>query len=298
MSVPTFDQFIFPLLQVLAKAPNGLRAAEAHERVAEHVQLSPEARSIRLSSGQRVYQNRIGWAHDRLKRADLSETPRRGLWQITAKGRDFLGTHPQSIDEATLREIATVKPASQNEDASTATSPELPPVASPEEQLDEAVRQINESLAAELLDLIHENSPDFFEGLVLELLLAMGYGASHEDVQKVGGVGDGGIDGIISLDKLGLEKVYVQAKRWRGSSVGSSDIRNFAGALLEHDLKKGVFITTSSFSPNAERYARNVGITLISGGRLAKLMIEHGVGVSVQRTIRVCKVDSDYFEPS
>lgn len=296
MLVPTFDQFIFPLLQVLARAPEGLRAAEAHERVADWIALPPEARAQTLEGGQPVYRNRIGWAHDRLKRAGLSSCPRRGLWQITPKGRDFFATHVTGIDEHTLRQLASVKgqEASISEQEGGAEHL-LVQNASPDELVQAAIRQQQESLRVELLELIKNNSPEFFERLVLDLLLKMGYGGSREDLYRVGGSGDGGIDGVISLDRLGLEKVYVQAKRWQ-SPVGQPEVQNFKGALAVRDTKKGVFITTSDFTPSARQFAEKAGITLISGDRLAALMIEYGVGVSVYDTVKLCRVDGDYFE--
>lgn len=296
MTVPTFDQLIFPLLQVLATAPKDLRAADAHQRVVDHIGLSEEALSLLLPSGQPVYQNRIGWAHDRLKRAGLSECPRRGVWQITALGRDFLGKYRSGIDEATLR--ALTYPRRSQTTLALLANPEpsdLVATISPEEQIHAALAQINDSLGAELLELIHKNTPSFFEKLVLDLLLAMGYGGSREDIQQVGGSGDGGIDGIISLDRLGLEKVYVQAKRWQ-NQVGRPDVQGFFGALAGRKANKGVFITTSDFSKEAREYARQVSVTLISGTDLAKLMIEYGVGVSFHKPIQIGKVDGDYFE--
>lgn len=296
MLVPTFDQFIYPLLQVLAAAPEGLRAADAHDRVADWLGLSPEARAETLTGGQHVYRNRIGWAHDRLKRAGLSSCPKRGVWQITPKGRDFLASHANGIDEETLRELASVRP--QGGEAAGAQDEEggvLVRNASPEDLIQAAIDQHHESLRIELLELIKNNSPEFFERLVLDLLYAMGYGGSRENLYRVGGTGDGGIDGVISLDRLGLEKVYVQAKRWQ-SPVGQPEVQNFKGALAVRDTKKGVFITTSDFTPSARHFAEKAGITLISGDQLAALMIEYGVGVTVYNTIKLCRVDGDYFD--
>jgi len=158
-----------------------------------------------------------------------------------------------------------------------------------------ALDEISDAVAAELLEVIGHSTPQFFEILVLDLLHAMGYGASRTDLQHVGKSGDGGIDGIISLDRLGLEKVYVQAKRWQ-QSIGRPDIQGFYGALAGQRAKKGVFITTSAFTAQATEFARSVeGIVLIDGARLASLMIEHGVGVS-HNVVKVPKLDSDYFE--
>jgi len=171
----------------------------------------------------------------------------------------------------------------------------VPPVASPDDRLDEALRELRASVGAELLDSIFASSPTFFEALVLDLLHAMGYGTSRSDLRRVGGAGDGGIDGVISLDRLGLEKVYVQAKRWQ-NQIGRPEVQGFYGALAGQRAKKGVFITTSSFSTPAIEFARSVeGVVLVDGPRLTDLMIEYGVGVT-HRTIQVPKLDSDYFE--
>jgi restriction system protein len=168
-------------------------------------------------------------------------------------------------------------------------------VASPDDRLGQALSELRRSVAAELLDTLSSVSPTYFETIVLDLLHRMGYGASRADLQRVGGSGDGGIDGVISLDKLGLEKVYVQAKRWQGS-VGRPDVQAFFGALEGHRANKGVFITTSSYTAQAIEFARSVArIVLVDGPRLAELMIDHEVGVSA-RTIKVPKLDSDYFD--
>ena len=172
---------------------------------------------------------------------------------------------------------------------------DTPATASPDDRLEQALGELKQSVAAELLEVLSQVSPQYFETIVLDLLHRMGYGASRADLQRVGGVGDGGIDGVISLDRLGLEKVYVQAKRWQGS-VGRPDVQGFYGALAGQRANKGVFITTSTFSPQALEFARSVErIVLIDGAKLAELMIEHEVGVTL-RPVKVPKLDSDYFE--
>ncbi|MBU6353652.1 MAG: restriction endonuclease, partial [Cyanobacteria bacterium REEB498] len=168
-------------------------------------------------------------------------------------------------------------------------------VASPDDRLGEALREIRQTAESELLELLGNVSPSFFETIVLDLLHAMGYGTSRSDLQRVGGVGDGGIDGVISLDRLGLEKVYVQAKRWQ-SSVGRPDMQAFYGALAGHKARKGVFITTSTYTAQALDFARSVeGIVLVDGQRLSSLMIDHEIGVNA-RVLRIPKIDSDYFD--
>ena len=263
MPVPTYDQFIEPLL------PSG---------------------------AQPIYRNRAGWAHDRLKRAGLSSSPRRGSWQITQAGREFLERHPQPLAAEVARELAMgyvdvrLRPAAEaGGEVSSAA------VASPDDRLGEALQELRQAAEAELLELLANVSPGFFETIVLDLLHAMGYGTSRSDLQRVGGAGDGGIDGVISLDRLGLEKVYVQAKRWQ-ASVGRPELQAFYGALAGHKARKGVFIATSSYTAQALEFARSVeGMVLIDGQRLASLMIDHEVGVNA-RVLKIPKIDSDYFD--
>lgn len=310
MPIPTYDKFIEPIMRFLASHPEGVPARDAHEAAAGALELTEAQRAERLPSGiQPVYKNRAGWAHDRLKRAGLSASPRRGFWQLTEKGLDFVRQHPKALTNADLDRLALEnvhiplrpKPtdAGALRDAAVLDSatPLLKPdtIASPDDRLEEAVSELRAAVADELLDTIGRSSPAFFETLVLDLLHAMGYGTSRDDLQRVGGSGDGGIDGIISLDRLGFEKVYVQAKRWQ-NQVGRPEIQGFYGALAGQRAKKGVFITTSTFSAPAQEFARSVeGIVLVDGARLADMMMEYGVGVT-HRTIKIPKVDSDYFE--
>lgn len=298
MAVPTYDHFIEPVLRHLAAHPDGVRAAEAHDAAAGSLGLSEEARSERLPSGlQYVYKNRAGWAHDRLKRAGLSSAPRRGFWKLTPEGHAFVVRNPGPLTPAQVAEIAEVEPGSTLRVGTPGPEPVPPPVVveSPDDRLDSALGEIRGAVAAELLEAILESSPKFFEVLVLDLLHAMGYGTSRTDLRRVGGSGDAGIDGVISLDRLGLEKVYVQAKRWQ-NSIGRPDVQAFYGALAGQRANKGVFITTSTFTAQAVEFAQSVErIVLVDGAKLTELMIEHGVGVS-HRTVKVPKVDSDYFE--
>jgi restriction system protein len=306
MPVPTYDQFIEPLLRYLAEHPDGSIASDACEAVATRAGLSPEDRLEMLPSGaQAVYRNRIGWAHDRLKRSGLSSRQRRGFWKLTGAGVAFAATHG-SLPENELQGLAifhrTTRLASATDGTSCAPAAGTlePSISvtqeSPEERIDAAISELRESVARDLLELIGHAPPEFFEYLVLELLHAMGYGTNRSDLQRVGGPGDGGIDGIISLDRLGLEKVYVQAKRWK-NTVGSPDIQGFMGALQLQSATKGVFITTSGFTKDAkDAAARARGtIVLVDGEMLTSLMIDHGVGVS-HKPLRVPKVDNDYFE--
>jgi len=299
MAVPAFYVFIEPLLRYLAAHPEGVRSGDAYEAVASAMALSPEDRAALLPSGnQPVYQNRLGWAHDRLKRAALSSSPRRGLWVLTEEGKQFHRAHPTALTPDEVRAIWYIRredgAGDEEEDEDAGALPTVPSQ-SPEELIQRGFDEIRESVSRDLLERILAASPAFFENLVLELLHTMGYGTSREALEAVGGSGDGGIDGVISLDRLGLEKVYVQAKRWR-NQVPPSQVRDFYGALAGRRANKGVFITTSTFSPDAREFAKQVErIVLVDGVRLAALMIEHGVAVQ-HRVLKVPRVDGDYFE--
>lgn len=302
MNLPTYDQFISPLLMVLQEAPEGLRAREAQDQVAARVGLTPEHREQELPTGKSRFRNRISWAHDRLKRGRFCASPRRGQWMLTEAGKRLAAEHPKGLPDPLVRSIAN---ADKGSTVPKPTDPETPPLPldpvdlrSPEERIDDALIELNVSVAHELLEAITQSSPEFFERMVLDLLLGLGYGTQRDDLQHTGRGGDGGIDGIISLDPLGLEKVYVQAKRWTSGTVGRPEIQGFFGALAGRRAAKGVFITTSSFTRDASEYAAQVSdsIVLIDGDRLTALMIENGIGVSVQRSIRLVRVDSDYFE--
>jgi restriction system protein len=303
MPVPTYDQFIEPVLRFLAQHPEGAPAREAHEAAADGLRLTPEQRAEVLPSGrQPIYKNRAGWAHDRLKRAGLSTAPRRGFWVLTDAGRAFDMQHRGALSAEEVEDLAAVardsRLGSVGEDDTNEVVPLAPTTAateSPDDRLETALSELHETVAAELLESLASCSPKFFEFVVLDVLHAIGYGASRSDLRRVGGSGDGGIDGIISLDRLGLEKVYVQAKRWQ-NVVGRPDVQGFYGALAGQRASKGVFITTSTFSAQAVEFANSVErIVLVDGVRLANLMIEHKVGVS-HRVVKVAKLDSDYFE--
>jgi len=297
ISLPTYDQFIEPILRVLQQYPEGLRAAEVHDAAADYLQLTQEQRSELLSSGQAVYKNRCGWAHDRLKRAGLSFSPRRGLWQLTNEGAVYAGKHSSAIAEAEIQRIASSNldaPIASKSSKMVATD-EIHANASPDDQLEQALQALRQATAGELLEVLLAVTPSRFEVIVLDVLHGLGYGISRQDLQRVGGSGDAGIDGVISLDKLGLEKVYVQAKRWQGT-VGRPELQAFYGALAGQKAKRGVFITTSSFTAQALDFAKSVeGIVLIDGERLVNLMMDTEVGVT-SRTLKVPSLDSDYFE--
>ncbi len=304
MAVPTYDQFIEPILRYLAAHPEGAAARDVHEAAASALRLADVDKAEILPSGvQLVYKNRAGWAHDRLKRASLSVSRRRGYWQLTELGVDFARNQPTPLPTEVLERLLTefndirLRPHGESGDTETTSSPptEAEQAVSPDDRLERALAELRAGVAADLLELLSQVSPEYFETIVLDLLHKLGYGTSRADLLRVGRSGDGGIDGVISLDRLGLEKVYVQAKRWQGT-VGRPEVQAFYGALAGHRANKGVFITTSTFTSQAVEFAGSVErIVLVAGRRLAELMIDHEVGVA-SRPIRVPKVDSDYFE--
>lgn len=303
MTVPTYDQFIEPILRYLATNPDGVQAKQAHEAAASALELTDVDRLQLLASGsQLVYKNRAGWAHDRLKRAGLSSSPKRGFWKLTPEGATFVKEHSTAISADLIQKLAMdfvgvkLKPVGQADDALAHTKVvSISTLASPDDQLEMAVLELRRSATSELLEILASVSPSFFERVVLDLLHEMGYGANRTDLQQVGGPGDAGIDGVISLDKLGLEKVYIQAKRWQ-ENISRPHLQAFYGALAGQKARKGVFITTSLYSSQAKDYAKSVeGIVLIDGPYLAGLMIDYGVGVTA-RVVKIPKIDTDYFD--
>jgi restriction system protein len=302
VTVPTYDKFIEPILRYLADHPEGAPARDAYEAAAATLMISETDRDELLPRGaQAVYKNRAGWGHDRLKRAGYSVSPRRGFWQLTQSGVALAKKHAGPLPESLIEEIATVhtevKPEGGESEA-TKTDKTLPlpapMVASPDDRLEAAVAELRASARTELLDTLAKVTPNFFEVIVLDVLHKLGYGTSRADIQRVGRTGDGGIDGVIALDRLGLEKVYVQAKRWQ-NSVGRPEVPGFYGALAGQKANKGVFITTSTFTSQAIEFAKSVErVVLVDGVKLAELMIDFEVGVTM-RPVRVPKLDSDYF---
>ena len=298
---PTWEQFNVPILTVLSDGTTrSLR--QLRRDVADAVGLTAEQRAETLPSGQLRVDNRIGWAASFLNRVDALDRPSRGQYVITDFGRELLERHPTGITENDLKAVAkegdewwlSRSAANGQEDQPLDTSAtDLDPT----EQVEQGVARIREEVASELLSRLVDQDPAFFEGAVVELLLAMGYGG-------VGGRGvttdltnDGGIDGVIDQDVLGLGKVYVQAKRYAPTNaVQRPEVQGFVGAL-SGKADGGVFITTSRFSPGAVEWVRTVParIILIDGRRLAELMIEYGVGVQVERTYRVVEIDEDFF---
>ncbi len=302
MGVPDFQSLMLPLLRMAADGREH-SLADARDVLASDFKLSDAELQELLPSGrQPKFANRVAWAKSYLQQAGLLQTPRRAHLQITDRGRTvlkapppridikFLEQYPEFVDFRTPKvEVATVlvdAPSGQAE-------PETP-----EEALEAAHQKMRLGLAAELLSRVKAASPQFFETLVVELLVKMGYGGSRRDAgQAIGRAGDEGIDGVISEDRLGLDVVYLQAKKWEGT-VGRPEIQRFVGALHGKRAKKGVFITTSAFSAEAVAYVEHIDpkVVLIDGRRLTELMIDFGVGVNTSATYDVKRVDSDYFD--
>lgn len=311
MPVPDYQTLMLPVLRCAAGGETGV--SECLLRLKRDLAISDEEAAELLPSGRQTYlRSRTAWAISYLVHAGLLERPRRGRFQLTERGRGALAENPQRIDIAFLDQfpefvafrtrVGTKTEAGTAADAVVASLPSEAAGTTPEELIDAAEREIAARLRDDLLAKVLEGSPEDFERLILDLLLAMGYGGSRREAGlRVGGTGDGGVDGVINEDPLGLDVIYVQAKRYaRDRAIPGEAVRAFAGALLTRGASKGVFVTTSRFTRDAVETAGNVQtqrIVLIDGERLAGLMSEHGVGVRTERTIAIKKVDLDYFEP-
>lgn len=298
MSIPDYQTLMLPLLKFLGHGEER-SVREAIEALAAEFGLTAEERQRLVPSGQQpLFENRVGWARTYLKKAGLLEAPRRGFLRITERGQRVLQQNRDRIDVNFLMQFAEFREFRAGQGAETSgAEPLREEVGTPEERLASVYQQLKEELARELLERLQNSSPSFFERLVLRLLVAMGYGGSFEEAARaVGRSGDEGIDGIINEDRLGLDTVYVQAKRWTGL-VGRPEVQKFAGALQAHKARKGIFITTSKFTREAEEFVSRVEskIVLIDGKRLAELMMEYDVGVTTTATYKVKKVDSDFF---
>lgn len=302
MAIPTYQEFMLPFLRSLVDGQEH-KLREIYKLLASECNLTEEEMEQKLPSGkQLVFHNRIGWARTYLKKAGLIDAPQRGVFTITQRGRDLLKSNPKEVTIKTLeqfpdflefKELSSTSADRENDEQT--KSSKLTPV----EQIDSAFKSINSELIDELLDTITRCTPLFFEQLVVELLLKMGYGGYREDAGiPTQYTNDGGIDGIINEDPLGLDTIYLQAKRYsRERSVGRPDIQSFAGALDMQKSRKGVFITTSKFSNDAIEYVNLIekSIVLIDGKKLAELMIQYNLGVSTRQTYEIKDIDIDYF---
>lgn len=303
--VPTFDDFFVPVLRVLADGEVKKRR-EIVEASSQILGLTEEQRKQLIPSGEPAYLNRGNWAITHLNKAGAVESPKRAHWVITDVGRDLIQRHPNGIG---FSEFRREMKGGQYDAFLTPNSvaPEVEETPLPEEvasltpfELVESGQQRNEAMVREeLLQRLHQNDPAFFEQAVLDLLIAMGYGGSLGKATRTKLSNDGGIDGVIDQDALGLSRIYVQAKRYApGHPVGRPEVQAFVGALHGAQANQGVFLTTSSYSPGAVAYADSVPtrVVLIDGPLLTQLMIKHGVGVQVKRTIHLVEIDEDFFE--
>jgi restriction system protein len=303
MPIPDYQTLMLPVLRLAAEGET--RVADVAERVAEAFGLSAEEREQLLPSGrQRVLHNRVHWAKFYLSKAGLIASPARGRFVATEKGRALLATGPERIDVALLLQDSEFRAFYRNEgdedEGSAAKADDAAPVTTtPEEQIDAAHATLMAALRDELLQRILANSPAFFEQVIVDLLVAMGYGGSHKDAAaQLGRSGDGGVDGVVNEDRLGLDRIYVQAKRYApGSPVGRPDVNGFVGSLVGLGASKGVFVTTSTFSQPARDFVKHLAqrVILIDGRELADLMIEHGVGVREYRKVEFKRLDEDFF---
>jgi restriction system protein len=308
MVLPDYQSLMLPLLRYAGVADGEISTNKAVEVLAQELNLTEEDLKEMLPSGtQSTFVNRVGWAATYMKKAGLLEPTRRGYYRITQRGRELLAEQPQCINVKTLErypeflEFKNLKGtrAKNGEDKIKLISDVS--TTTPSEALEFAYENLRDELAMNLLAKLKATSPTFFERVVVELLVKMGYGGSRFDAGRaIGKSGDGGIDGIIKEDKLGLDVIYIQAKRWDNTPVGRPDVMQFAGALHGQKANKGIFITTSRFTDEARSYVSQIGskIVLIDGEQLTNLMIENDVGVSTVSLYPVKRIDNDYFDES
>lgn len=298
MPIPDYQIIMLPLLEFAGdKQEHSL--SEASTKLAAKFELTEDEKNELLpSGGEGRFYNRVSWARTYLKKAGLLSYPRRGFFTITSRGEQLLANPPEEIDSKFLKRydefvrFVEIKSSDNLENKEDKTV-----VETPEEILESAHQKLIDNLSVEILENIRKCSSYFFESLVVDLLVSMGYGGSRKEAgQAVGKSGDEGIDGIIKEDRLGLDIIYIQAKRW-DNVVGRPEIQKFAGALLGQSAKKGVFITTSDFTKGAIDYVTRIDskIILVNGIRLAELMIEHDLGVTPIASYKVKRIDSDYF---
>lgn len=303
--IPDYQTLMLPMLKIVADG-NEHHVRNLVEVLAEKFQVTDDERKELLPSGnQPIFDNRVGWAKTYLKKAGLLDSPKRATVVITDLGKVTLAENIDRIDSKYLKKFESFRAfqapnrinIAEDEDGTNAGDSDQQ---TPEETLEKAYQNLRKSLAADLLNTVIELSPTFFERLVVQLLVKMGYGGSIKDAGKaLGKTGDEGIDGTIKEDKLGLDIIYIQAKRWKpGNVVGRPDIQKFVGALAGQGAKKGIFITTSSFTKEAREYTpRNeTKIVLIDGDDLSQMMIDHNVGCNTQQVYELKKIDSDYFD--
>lgn len=299
MGIPDYQSVMLPLLKLAGdELDHSIR--EVIETLAEQFALTDEDRNQLLPSGrQRTFDNRVGWARTYMHKAGLLESPRRGAFHITPRGLQVIGNPPSQVNVKYLEQFPEFLEF-RNTSREPTQSPEAPETTSdqtPEESLEAAYQKVHDDLASEILQMVKDNPPQFFERVVVDLLVRMGYGGTLQDAGRaIGRSGDEGIDGVINEDRLGLDTVYIQAKRWQGP-VGRPEVQRFAGALQGQRSHKGIMLTTSSFTKDAQDYVSRIEskIILIDGPTLSQLMVDYNVGVSPIASYEIKKVDSDYF---
>jgi restriction system protein len=305
MAVPDYQSLMLPVL--VASSKGEVRIGDVVNQLAEELKLSPEERGELLPSGkQTLFSNRVHWAKTYLSKANLIEITRRGHFKITDRGQDVLRSPPARIDNNFLAQFSEFREFRERSSAGAEQTTRLATAIlddhkqTPDEIMRGAHRQIETSLAQELLDRICKAPPEFFERLMVNLLLSMGYGGSTAEAGRaLGRSGDDGVDGVIDQDALGLDRVYIQAKRYTtGNNIGAGAIRDFFGSLDRHKATKGLFVTTSSFSPSVRETAEFLSkrIVLLDGEQLAKLMIRYNVGCRVEESLDIRKIDEEFFE--
>jgi restriction system protein len=302
MAIPDYQTIMLPLL-VFSSDKKTHKFREGIEKLAVQFNITEQERKMLLPSGtQAIFDNRVAWAKTYLKKAGLIDSPKRGTFCITEEGLKFLSSNPKKITSKALEKFESFTKFKnfkrEKNDDNKVFELQKDEDKTPEEILESAFNKIKSDIAFELLETIKSCSYIFFENLVIDVLLKMGYGGSRADAGRaIGKSGDGGIDGIIKEDKLGLDIIYIQAKKWE-NSVPIKEIRDFAGSLLAKKARKGIFITTSNFTKNAYEFVNNIEhkIILIDGKYLTDLMIEYDVGLSTSKSYKIKKIDYDYFE--
>jgi restriction system protein len=309
MTIPDYQTLMRPVLEVGVNGETSVRDCIA--TLADKLGLTEDERRELLPSGkQTVFANRVHWAKTYLVEAGLLEITRRAHFKLTPRGSDVLAKHRGKIDNEVLMQFAQFREfrARSRSRPGNGFEPlleavpirELAPASTPDDRIEVAYTEITNELRAALLDGIMSSTPQFFEKVVVDLLTSMGYGGSRANAgRRVGKTADGGIDGIINEDPLGLDIVYLQAKRYApGNTVGVDKVREFAGSLVERGATKGVFVTTSQFAPAAKAYADRIPqrLILINADELTRLMVQYGVGVRTERTIELRKLDLGYFD--
>jgi restriction system protein len=303
LPIPDFQKVMPPLMEFMLDGKEH-STADIRDWMTGYFKVTAEELALKIPSGRaKLFANRVAWAIAYFKMAEILTSPRRSIYIITEFGRNLAAKNPKVLNLKFLIENTVLKEkkkswGSAEEEIEAESGPATEIVQrTPDELIDLGQRQILEELKSELLQRVLANTPSFFEHLVIDLLLAMGYGSSNDEYAEVTGKsGDGGIDGLIKEDKLGLDVIYVQAKRWQ-NPISGSEIQQFAGALQAKRAKKGIFITTSYFQPSALKFVQEIDtrIVLIDGAKLSELMVEYNVGVSLSKSILLKKIDSDYF---